>query len=77
MVHPGSVDTSTVRSVFIVDPDNTLRLMLTAAQVGYSIFATPQHRRTRRGLQAYGAFPSDWGWFARWQSANRNGRCLR
>jgi alkyl hydroperoxide reductase subunit AhpC len=29
MIHPGEGDTSTVRSVFIVDPDNTLRLMLT------------------------------------------------
>ena len=29
MIHPGAGDTSTVRSVFIVDPDNTLRLMLT------------------------------------------------
>lgn len=29
MIHPGVGDTSTVRSVFIVDPDNTLRLMLT------------------------------------------------
>ena len=29
MIHPGEGDTSTVRSVFIVDPDNKLRLMLT------------------------------------------------
>lgn len=29
MIHPGAGDTSTVRSVFIVDPDNKLRLMLT------------------------------------------------
>jgi alkyl hydroperoxide reductase subunit AhpC len=29
MIHPGEGDTSTVRSVFIVDPANTLRLMLT------------------------------------------------
>jgi alkyl hydroperoxide reductase subunit AhpC len=29
MIHPGEGDTSTVRSVFIVDPDNVLRLMLT------------------------------------------------
>ena len=29
MIHPGAGDTSTVRSVFIVDPDNTLRLSLT------------------------------------------------
>ena len=29
MIHPGAGDTSTVRSVFIIDPDNTLRLMLT------------------------------------------------
>lgn len=29
MIHPGAGDTSTVRSVFIVDPANTLRLMLT------------------------------------------------
>jgi thioredoxin-dependent peroxiredoxin len=29
MIHPGEGDTSTVRSVFIIDPDNKLRLMLT------------------------------------------------
>ena len=29
MIHPGEGDTSTVRSVFIVDPDNKVRLMLT------------------------------------------------
>jgi alkyl hydroperoxide reductase subunit AhpC len=29
MIHPGAGDTSTVRSVFIVDPDNVLRLILT------------------------------------------------
>ena len=29
MIHPGEGDTSTVRSVFIVDPSHTLRLMLT------------------------------------------------
>ena len=29
MIHPGAGDTSTVRSVFIIDPDNKLRLMLT------------------------------------------------
>jgi alkyl hydroperoxide reductase subunit AhpC len=29
MIHPGAGDTSTVRSVFILDPANTLRLMLT------------------------------------------------
>lgn len=29
MIHPGEGDTSTVRSVFIVDPENKLRLMLT------------------------------------------------
>ncbi|HSM66802.1 MAG TPA: peroxidase, partial [Ilumatobacteraceae bacterium] len=29
MIHPGEGDTSTVRSVFSVDPANTLRLMLT------------------------------------------------
>jgi alkyl hydroperoxide reductase subunit AhpC len=29
MIHPGEGDTSTVRSVFIVDPANKLRLMLT------------------------------------------------
>ena len=29
MIHPGEGDTSTVRSVFIVDPQNELRLMLT------------------------------------------------
>lgn len=29
MIHPGAGDTSTVRSVFIIDPANTLRLMLT------------------------------------------------
>jgi alkyl hydroperoxide reductase subunit AhpC len=29
MIHPGAGDTSTVRSVFIVDPDDKLRLMLT------------------------------------------------
>ena len=29
MIHPGEGDTSTVRSVFIVDPDDKLRLMLT------------------------------------------------
>jgi alkyl hydroperoxide reductase subunit AhpC len=29
MIHPGEGDTSTVRSVFIVDPDNKLRLTLT------------------------------------------------
>ncbi|MEZ5268838.1 MAG: peroxiredoxin [Microthrixaceae bacterium] len=28
MIHPGAGDTSTVRSVFIVDPDNKLRLIL-------------------------------------------------
>jgi thioredoxin-dependent peroxiredoxin len=29
MIHPGEGDTSTVRSVFIVDPDDKLRLTLT------------------------------------------------
>lgn len=29
MIHPGEGDTSTVRSVFVIDPDNKLRLMLT------------------------------------------------
>jgi alkyl hydroperoxide reductase subunit AhpC len=29
MIHPGAGDTSTVRSVFIIDPENKLRLMLT------------------------------------------------
>jgi alkyl hydroperoxide reductase subunit AhpC len=29
MIHPGAGDTSTVRSVFIVDPEDKLRLMLT------------------------------------------------
>jgi alkyl hydroperoxide reductase subunit AhpC len=29
MIHPGAGDTSTVRSVFIIDPDNTIRLTLT------------------------------------------------
>ena len=29
MIHPGAGDTSTVRSVFIIDPDDKLRLMLT------------------------------------------------
>ena len=29
MIHPGEGDTSTVRSVFIVDPEDKLRLMLT------------------------------------------------
>lgn len=29
MIHPGEGDTSTVRSVFVVDPDNKLRLTLT------------------------------------------------
>ena len=29
MIHPGEGDTSTVRSVFIIDPANKLRLMLT------------------------------------------------
>lgn len=29
MIHPAAGDTSTVRSVFIVDPDNKLRLILT------------------------------------------------
>ncbi|CAN5346120.1 peroxiredoxin [soil metagenome] len=29
MIHPGAGDTSTVRSVFIIDPEDTLRLMLT------------------------------------------------
>ncbi len=29
MIHPGAGDTSTVRSVFIVDPDDKIRLMLT------------------------------------------------
>jgi alkyl hydroperoxide reductase subunit AhpC len=29
MIHPGAGDTSTVRSVFIIDPANTLRLTLT------------------------------------------------
>lgn len=29
MIHPGAGDTSTVRSVFIVDPDDKVRLMLT------------------------------------------------
>ena len=29
MIHPGEGDTSTVRSVFIVDPENKLRLILT------------------------------------------------
>jgi alkyl hydroperoxide reductase subunit AhpC len=29
MIHPGEGDTSTVRSVFIIDPDNKIRLTLT------------------------------------------------
>lgn len=29
MIHPGAGDTSTVRSVFVIDPDNKLRLTLT------------------------------------------------
>jgi alkyl hydroperoxide reductase subunit AhpC len=29
MIHPGEGDTSTVRSVFIIDPDNKIRLSLT------------------------------------------------
>lgn len=29
MIHPGAGDTSTVRSVFIIDPDDKVRLMLT------------------------------------------------
>ena len=29
MIHPGAGDTSTVRSVFIIDPDNKIRLILT------------------------------------------------
>lgn len=29
MIHPGAGDTSTVRSVFIIDPENKVRLMLT------------------------------------------------
>ena len=29
MIHPGAGDTSTVRSVFIIDPDNKIRLTLT------------------------------------------------
>ncbi len=29
MIHPGAGDTSTVRSVFIIDPDDKIRLMLT------------------------------------------------
>ena len=29
MIHPGAGDTSTVRSVFIVDPNNKVRLTLT------------------------------------------------
>lgn len=29
MIHPGAGDTSTVRSVFIIDPNNKLRLVLT------------------------------------------------
>ena len=40
MIHPAG-DTSTVRSVFIIDPDNKLRLMLTYPKRG------PQLRRDR------------------------------
>lgn len=29
MIHPGEGDTSTVRSVFVIDPDNKIKLMLT------------------------------------------------
>jgi alkyl hydroperoxide reductase subunit AhpC len=29
MIHPGQGDTSTVRSVFLVDPDDTVRLTIT------------------------------------------------
>ena len=29
MIHPGEGDTSTVRSVFLIDPDNTVRLTIT------------------------------------------------
>ncbi len=29
MIHPGEGDTSTVRSVFVIDPDNKIKMMLT------------------------------------------------
>ena len=42
MIHPGEGDTSTVRSVFIIDPDNKVRLTLT-----YPKSRRPQLRRDR------------------------------
>ena len=59
MIHPGEGDTSTVRSVFIVDPNNKVRLTLTYPKsVGRNfdeiirvIDALQAHRR-RAGLDA-------------------------
>jgi alkyl hydroperoxide reductase subunit AhpC len=62
MIHPGAGDTSTVRSVFIVDPANKIRLTLTYPKsVGRNFF---EILRVLDALQATDscaiATPADW-----------------
>jgi len=54
MIHPGEGDTSTVRSVFIVDPENKLRLTLT-----YTKSVGRNFDEIVRGLDALQATDSD------------------
>jgi len=57
MIHPDEGDTSTVRSVFITDPDNKIRLSLTApAFVDRNLIAILDDLGTARDLVSRGEF---------------------
>ena len=59
MIHPGEGDTSTVRSVFIIDPKNKVRLTLTYPEVGRPQLRRdpPRHRRAAAHRRRPGLHP--------------------
>ena len=62
MIHPGEGDSSSVRSVFIISPDNKVRLMLTYPKIAGRNFDEILRVLDSLQLSASGPFatPADW-----------------
>jgi alkyl hydroperoxide reductase subunit AhpC len=62
MIHPGEGDSSSVRSVFIISPDNKIRLMLTYPKIAGRNFDEILRVLDSLQLSAAGPFatPADW-----------------
>jgi alkyl hydroperoxide reductase subunit AhpC len=62
MIHPGEGDSSSVRSVFIISPDNKIRLMLTYPKIAGRNFEEILRVLDSLQLSAAGPFatPADW-----------------